>query len=262
MGADASTPVGRLMTMNSPATVGNTDMQRAVAVRQFLYLCRRSGRSAGLTAALHGANFHPMMGASGISHMLLRSQEQTQAPSHNTSLEHFVRRRNNFGAFLRSREVHLEITMAEILGAVASGLAVAEVGLKVGGTVWKLKRLWQQVHEVPETIKDLMRQIEIMDPVLANHETDLVVQNADLHEQPPTRHSSPATLSAAYCREALNDLRCLIEDLDRAIKSETRSRRTFARMGVMLKKDTIRGFQDRLERAIKLLQWTQVNYLA
>lgn len=152
--------------------------------------------------------------------------------------------------------------MAEILGAVASGLAVAEVGLKVGGTVWKLKKLWQQVHEVPQTIKDLMRQIEIMEPILASHEINLNVQNAGLLEQLPASHGSPTTLSSAYCREALNDLRHLVEDLDCAIKSETRSRRTFARVGVALKKDTIRGFQDRLERAIKLLQWTQVNYLA
>lgn len=152
--------------------------------------------------------------------------------------------------------------MAEILGAVASGLAVAEVGLKVGGTVWKLKRLWQQVHEVPETIQDLMRQIEIMEPVLVNHEANLQVRDAGLLEQLPTPHGPPATLSAEYCREALNDLRNLVEDLDRAIKTETRSRRTFARVGVVLKKDTIRGFQDRLERAIKLLQWTQVNFLA
>lgn len=159
--------------------------------------------------------------------------------------------------------------MAEMLGAVASGLAVAEVGLKVGGTVWKLKRLWQQVHEVPQTIKDLMRQIEIMDPVLASHETNLDVQNADLLENLPTRHGSPTTLSAAYCREALNDLRLLVEDLDCAIKAQTRSKRTFARVGVarsrvevVLKKDTIKGFQDRLEMAMNLLQFTQVTYLA
>lgn len=143
--------------------------------------------------------------------------------------------------------------MAEILGAVASGLAVAEVGLKVGGTVWKLKKLWQEVHEVPATIRDLMRQIEMMDPILSDHETL------------PTRLSAydgaPTTQSAAHCREALNDLQCLVEDLNVAVDSERRSRRTFARMRVVLKKDTIKGFQDRLERATRLLQLAQVSYL-
>lgn len=152
--------------------------------------------------------------------------------------------------------------MCEILGAVAGGLAVAEVGLKVGGTVWKLKKLWQEVHGVPATIQELMRQIEIMDPVLSDHETTLSIQSTALPRQLPTHSAQPAMLSAAYCREALNGLRRLVEDLDSAVNSEKRSRRTFAKMRVVvLKKDTIKGFQDRLERAIRLLQSTQVSYL-
>jgi len=151
--------------------------------------------------------------------------------------------------------------MAEVLGAVASGLALAEVGLKVGGTVWKLKMLWQQVHEVPQTIRDLMRQIEIMDPILSDHETYLDVQGAGFLEHFPTHHASTVIPSAEYCREALNNLRRLVEDLNGAIESEKRSRRTFARMRVVLKKDTIKGFQDRLARAIELLQLAQVTYL-
>lgn len=152
--------------------------------------------------------------------------------------------------------------MAEILGAVASGLAVAEVGLKVGGTVWKLRRLWQQVHEVPETIQDLMRQIEMMDPILSDHEANLGIQSTTLPRQLPAYSAAPAIQSAVYCREALSNLRRLVDDLDGAVESEKRSRRTVARMRVVLKKDTIKGFQDRLERAMRLLQWSQVNYLA
>lgn len=152
--------------------------------------------------------------------------------------------------------------MAEILGAVASGFAVSEAGLKVGGTVWKLKKLWQEVHDVPATIQDLMRQIEIMDPVLSDHESTLGNQNIALPAQLQTYNAAPAILSAAYCREALNDLRSLVEDLDVAIESEKRSRRTVARMRVVLKKDSLRVFQDRLERAIRLFQSTQLSYLA
>lgn len=152
--------------------------------------------------------------------------------------------------------------MAEILGTVASGLAVAEVGLKVGGTVWKLKKLWQEVHQVPATIQDLMRQIEMMDPILSDYETILGIGSTAIPIQPPTHNGAPATQSAAYCREALNDLRRLVEDLDVAVESERRSRRTVARMKAVLKKDTVKGFQDRLEKAMRLLQWSQMNYLA
>lgn len=167
-----------------------------------------------------------------------------------------------FRSKFASRPVHNDANMAEVLGAVASGLAIAEVGLKVGGTVWKLRRLWQQVHEVPETIQDLMRQIEMMDPILSDHEANLAIHSTAPLRHPPVYNAASAIQSAAYCREALGDLRRLVDDLDGAVESEKRSRRTLARMRVMLKKDTIKGFQDRLERAIRLLQWAQVNYLA
>lgn len=128
--------------------------------------------------------------------------------------------------------------------------------------MWKLKKLWQEVHEVPSTIKDLMRQIEMMDPILSGHETNLGVQSIVLPIRLSTYNGAPPTQSAAYCREALNDLRRLVEDLDGAVESEKRSRRTVARIRVVLKKNAIKGFQERLERAVRLLQWTQVNYLA
>lgn len=151
--------------------------------------------------------------------------------------------------------------MAEILGAVASGLAVAEVGLKVGGTVWKLKRLWQEVHQVPETIAYLMKEIEIIEPVLSEFEGNFNTQIIAFPTQSPAYNGAPAALSSAYCREALNDLRNLVEDLEGAVSSEKKRRRTLARIRVVLKKETITGFQARLERATRLLQSAQVNYL-
>lgn len=164
---------------------------------------------------------------------------------------------------MRSSAVHRKTTtnMAEVLGAVASGLAVAETGLKVGGTLWKLRKLWQQVHEVPETVQALMRQIELMDPVLSDHETNFDVKSVAIRQRSSTPNNSQALMSAEYCRKALNDLQSLVEDLDGAIESEKRIRRTFAKMKVVLKKDTIKEFQERLDRALKLLQCTQVNYL-
>lgn len=151
---------------------------------------------------------------------------------------------------LRSSPSRDTTNMAEVVGAVASGLAVAEVGLKVGGTVWKLKQLWQQVHNVPETIQDLMKQIEIMDPVLCDHENRFGLPSAGQLQQLPTHNSPQAILSAENCRKALDNLRSLVEDLDEAIESQKRTRRTVARMRVVLKKDTIKGFQERLGRLL------------
>lgn len=43
-------------------------------------------------------------------------------------------------------------TMAELLGTVASGIGVAEFALTVGESMSKLRRLWENVQEAPETI--------------------------------------------------------------------------------------------------------------
>lgn len=203
------------------------------------------------------------MSASGVSHTSappLRAFDTTSFPLP-PCLNFLFLSQISSGASLRANRAHREANMAEILGAVASGLAVAEVGLKVGGTVWKLKRLWQEVQEVPHTIAFLMKEIEIIEPVLSESEFNFNAQITAFPIPSPARNGTPAALSSAYCREALNDLRSLVEDLDGAITSEKKRKRTIARIRVVLKKDTIKGFQDRLERATRLLQSAQVNYL-
>lgn len=226
-------------------------------------LCRGSGLIAGLTAALHGSSSRPIMSASSISHTTAPPSRafDTTFSSLGPSLDFLIRSRISFGASLCASRARREASMAEILGAVASGLAVAEVSLKVGGTVWKLKRLWQEVHEVPETIAYLMKEIEIIEPVLSEFEGNFNAQTVAFTTPSPAYDSVPAARSSAYCREALNDLRNLVRDLDGAIASEKKRMRTLARIRVVLKKDTIKGFQGRLERATRLLQSAQVNYL-
>lgn len=127
--------------------------------------------------------------------------------------------------------------------------------------MWKLKQLWQKVHEVPETIAYLMKEIEIIEPVLSEFEGNFDAHIAAFTTPSLAYDGAPAARSSAYCREALNDLRTLVEDLDGAIASEKKRKRVLAKIRVVLKKDIIKGFQGRLERATRLLQSAQMNYL-
>lgn len=153
--------------------------------------------------------------------------------------------------------------MAEILGTVSSAIAVAEVGLKVGGTVLKLRRLWEEVQEVPEKIQDLMAQIDIYEPILADaeraFELDPVVGSAIGLSQPLDK--SIGRTSSSQCREALRDLQQLIEELSGKIESARKGKRTIAKVKVLLKKDDLKKFQRRLKRAQWLLQASQMGYL-
>ncbi|KAK6063068.1 carboxylesterase family protein [Seiridium cupressi] len=56
--------------------------------------------------------------------------------------------------------------MAEALGAVASGIAVAQIAGTAGSAIWKLKQLWDEVEDVPEIINDLIEQLGCLDPSL------------------------------------------------------------------------------------------------
>ncbi|KAJ4423386.1 hypothetical protein N0V82_001990 [Gnomoniopsis sp. IMI 355080] len=150
--------------------------------------------------------------------------------------------------------------MAEILGTVSSAFAVAEVGVKAGNTLFKLRELWKEVQDVPEKIRDLMRQIEIYEPLLAELESYLVVDPLAAGGA-VARASSPGLVdvsvkgkTSSYCREALADLQDLVNDLSKGISSAERKKRGIGRVKAVLKKDDLNKFQSRLDRAFGLLQ--------
>lgn len=153
--------------------------------------------------------------------------------------------------------------MAEILGTVASAIAVAEVGLKVGGTVLKLRELWKEVQEVPEKIQDLMREMEIWEPILSeiesNFEVDPTAGSNTVTSQP--FDSSIGRMSSSFCREALRDLQELVKELSNEISSAKTRKRGIAKVKVLLKKDDLKKSQGRLKRAFRLLQSAQMGYV-
>lgn len=144
--------------------------------------------------------------------------------------------------------------MAEILGTVSSALAVAEVGLKVVGTMLELKKLWEEVQEVPETIRHLMTELQILEPLLE----DIGSQDTQIsHIQSETS----TRLSSSYCQAALAELRILVDKLSQDINSKKRRAKYVGRVKVVLAKGDITKAEARLSRAVALLQSSQMNYL-
>jgi hypothetical protein len=150
--------------------------------------------------------------------------------------------------------------MAELLGIVASSLTVLEVAAKAGERVIALKRLWDEIKNVPETIKNLMRQIDIIDPVLAQMEVDC----AEFALRPGSMiwNDHSTKLSVYYCREAMQNLSGLISDLATDIDSAKRAKRGAAKLKVALKKETLANCECRLQNAVHLLMVAQQCYLA
>ncbi|KAI2620421.1 hypothetical protein GGR54DRAFT_601038 [Hypoxylon sp. NC1633] len=147
--------------------------------------------------------------------------------------------------------------MAEVLGIAASGIAIAQISSQVGGAVIKLKQLWDQVKEVPDDIADLMEQIDCLNPVL--WETENSFEHSSL---PPMVWGGLASKSTAmYCRKALRDLTEIVDELNLQINHSKKARRKIAAVKVLLKRDSIKKLERRLENAIRMLTLAQQSYL-
>lgn len=143
--------------------------------------------------------------------------------------------------------------MAATLGTVASTIAVVEVGVKVGSTIWKLKKLWDEVQDVPETIKSHMASIASMEPLLNEIEEDL--------QMPQVQRNPSMNRCSSNCRAVLRDLQNLVNDLSKDIDSKRMKRRYTKRMKVVLSKETLIHAQTKLQWAIQQLNTAQLHYM-
>lgn len=150
--------------------------------------------------------------------------------------------------------------MAEILGIVASSITVAEVASKAGGAVTRLKRLWQDIRNVPDTINDLMKQIDILDPLIWELETEVNERRASIN--PILFNDSALRKSTEYCREAVSDLTRLVDDLKTQVDTERKLKRRFGKVKVALKAQAIADYERRLRKAVCFLNLAQSSYMA
>ncbi|KAI1205285.1 uncharacterized protein F4807DRAFT_443459 [Annulohypoxylon truncatum] len=147
--------------------------------------------------------------------------------------------------------------MAEAFGVVASGIAVAQVAGTAAGAVIKLKRLWEEVKNVPENIADLMEQIDCLDPALWEAEQHFI-QN----QLPPQLWDDTAAVrSAKYCRKALQNLTDVAEDLASQVNSKKKVERGISRVKVILKKGCLHNLERRLGTAVRMLESAQLGYI-
>ncbi|KAI1384188.1 uncharacterized protein F4822DRAFT_63089 [Hypoxylon trugodes] len=105
--------------------------------------------------------------------------------------------------------------MAEALGIASSGIAIAQIASQVGGAVFKLKRLWDEVKDIPDDIADLMEQIDCLDPIL--WEAGNTLDQSGLPSIVWNELASKPTTT--YCRKALQDLTEMADDLSFQINS-------------------------------------------
>ncbi|KAF3019033.1 hypothetical protein E8E14_013459 [Neopestalotiopsis sp. 37M] len=148
--------------------------------------------------------------------------------------------------------------MAEVLGGVASGIAVVDATFKIGSGIIKLKRLWDEVKDVPDTIKSLMQRLELLAVVMGEMEAMHQSNTGDATLRP--FNSQGMQLSMMRCREAMDTLEDLVTKLTKHVDSQKRLRRAKAKLKVALGKDDLNQCQGRLSDVVQLLQLAQSCY--
>lgn len=140
--------------------------------------------------------------------------------------------------------------MAEVLGVVASGIAVTQITAQVTKSIIKLKEYWDQVQEAPAEIKYLLREIDSLHLILSHIQDDqakqtrssISVDNLCIHH------------SFKLCKEGADELRGLADELAEKVDGKKGWRKKVGSVKVVLKKEDIKKLKKRMKHAIQLLQ--------
>ncbi|KAK4249392.1 hypothetical protein C7999DRAFT_12780 [Corynascus novoguineensis] len=159
--------------------------------------------------------------------------------------------------------------MAEVLGVVASGIAVVQAAQSLGKLVVSLSRLWGEVRDVPETIRQILEDLEIAGDLIGVVESEFDEELAAGLQAPVDLSSGgssvPLTklqrLTVERCREAHKQLGEIIEDLRADIASSRRRKRLASKAKVVLKKDALNLYERRLHKTLRFLEVALQMYL-
>ena len=143
--------------------------------------------------------------------------------------------------------------MAEVIGLVSSGIAIAQLAGSVGAVAIKLNGLWQEVKDVPETIQYMTNHLSKLDTIVNEMGTSRNSNSPHDSAAGQPHHPSPSPLALQHCQMACQNLESLVRDLSVDIASSRKRKRLMGKVAVVLKKDTLAKYELRLQNAVQLL---------
>ncbi|KAK1688432.1 hypothetical protein BDP55DRAFT_655910 [Colletotrichum godetiae] len=135
--------------------------------------------------------------------------------------------------------------MAEVFGVVVSAFTVVEIAGKLGSSTIKLKKLWDEVQEVPSEMNQLVGMVDILNATLT--ELDRAFDKAG------DPNFGTLDVSLNWCQQAATDLDTLATDLQQQIATAKRFRRRITKLKVTFKKDLIRSCEQKVQTALQIL---------
>lgn len=133
----------------------------------------------------------------------------------------------------------------EVLGAVSSAVALAEIFAK---SVLTTKKLWDEAQDVPEEINRLMNDLTHLKPMLEEAEAVFVNQA----QNPST---DTALLLMHNYKEVSGKLHLLAADLNQRIVTAKRGKRNLMKLKAMLSKTLIQRYRSELDSISRTLSF-------
>ncbi|KAL2071721.1 hypothetical protein VTL71DRAFT_12956 [Oculimacula yallundae] len=139
--------------------------------------------------------------------------------------------------------------MAEVLGVVASGIAVGQLAGLVTKSIFKLKDYWNQVHEASDDVKHLLREIDSLHLILCHIQEDQAKRsNGESHADNVCLRQS-----LELCREGAEELRETADELAKKVDGKKGWKKKVGSVKVVLKKEDVKKLKKRMKNSIRLL---------
>lgn len=145
--------------------------------------------------------------------------------------------------------------MAEALSIASSVIAVVQVAGKLGTSTLALKRLWDEVQDVPAGISICIEHLDMLTTTLDDMDGELQ-QTRDV-----AQNSNAGKKSLQYCHRVKTELEAMVLDMQQQIHDARKGKRTLTKFRVKLKKAAVEEYQQRMQYAIQLLTLAQQTYL-
>ncbi|EQB43689.1 hypothetical protein CGLO_17628 [Colletotrichum gloeosporioides Cg-14] len=146
--------------------------------------------------------------------------------------------------------------MAEALGIASGVIAVVDMATKIGGGSIKLKRLWDEINEVPAMLLQKAELVQGWDQLFDEAEHQLETQTL------PALINNRVLLQkfTSKARAILSELQVMIDGLIEGSTIGRKYRRKIGSAKVILRKSDIKALNEKLDEVLAQYQMAQSLY--
>ncbi|KAL3296383.1 Ankyrin repeat-containing protein [Colletotrichum asianum] len=138
--------------------------------------------------------------------------------------------------------------MAKALGTVASVIAVVDLAGKAVTVSFKLKSLWDEVKDLPDTLLEKAEELQDLDDFLRDAESNAA--NSPL----------PNLNAISKARAAMEDFQRTLDIHIHSLADKRRRKKKLAAAKIVFQKGSLEAMERKLDRALRLFKMAQNQY--